>query len=502
MHVPPLLRRSTAGAAALTVGLSVAAIAALSAAPASAAASTIDDASLSWSLSNEANSGAYFGGCNFLSAGVAGDTGSSTPWTATNPTPGYAAKSGNVSISYPKVSGGSSTPTFGSKCQTGDGTKLTTSTNSGGTVTISDGTGSVDASAGTADISWDGAFSVAFYGGMTYWSAEDPKLHVAADGTGELTATASGYAASRDGGTWAPLTPRTIHLATLTGVKVTSTGITVSPDWKGVAPSSAKGIDKTNPDWGSWPSDFVAFQNETGQSSYWYSSGSSDAAVKKPQPITIAYTAADEPTTPVPSDEPTTPAPSDEPTTPVPSDEPTTPVPSDEPMTPAPSTEPTGTPSAPSTTPSTSPEAPAATLSTGGTTTFTVGDRVPLTATGLAANTMYEIVLHSDPVLLDTVTTDTAGAFSTSVVIPAGTPAGSHTLQVETADGEAVLALGITVTDDGAVVVDPVSTVGATVNTGGTTTGPASGPWIGLAAGGAIALIITGTIAYRRRNQH
>ncbi|MFK4483955.1 hypothetical protein [Curtobacterium sp. AB7] len=489
MHLSsPRARRlaagATAGATAVALGATIAAAAALGAAPANAASADVTDASLSWSLSNEANAGAYFGGCNFLSAGVAGNSGASAPWTATNPSPGYAASAGNVSIAYPKTAGGTSTPTFATKCQAGDGATVRPGTTTAGVLTLAAGTGTVDAAGGTADIAWDGGFTVAFYGGLTYWSAEDPELHVAADGTGELTATVSGYAASRDGGSWAPLTPRTVHLATLTDVDVTSSGITVSPDWQGVEPASATSLNKTNADWGSWPADFVDFQNETGQSSYWYTSGANDAAAKKPQPISIAYTAAEAPTA-----EPTTPV------TPEPTTEPS------EPGTPEPTTEPSepGTPE-----PTTGPTTPAPSISTGGTTTFTVGDSVPLRAEGLPAATEYSIVLHSDPVVLGTVTTDADGAFATSVVIPADTPAGAHTIAVESSDGTAVVSLAITVSADGTVVVDPVDTTtavttGAAVNTGGTVSGTSALPWIGLSAVGVVALGSVAFIAYRRR---
>ncbi|QSB24383.1 HtaA domain-containing protein [Curtobacterium sp. 24E2] len=384
----------------------------------------------------------------------------------------------------PEGRGGTSTPTFATKCQTGDGATVRPGTTTAGVLTLAAGTGTVDAAGGTADIAWDGGFTVAFYGGLTYWSAEDPELHVAADGTGELTATVSGYAASRDGGSWAPLTPRTVHLATLTDVDVTSSGITVSPDWQGVEPASATSLNKTNADWGSWPADFVDFQNETGQSSYWYTSGANDAAAKKPQPISIAYTAAEAPTP-----EPTTPV------TPEPTTEPS------EPGTPEPTTEPSepGTPE-----PTTGPTTPAPSISTGGTTTFTVGDSVPLRAEGLPAATEYSIVLHSDPVVLGRVTTDADGAFATSVAIPADTPAGAHTIAVESSDGTAVVSLAITVSADGTVVVDPVDTTtavttGAAVNTGGTVSGTSALPWIGLSAVGVVALGSVAFMAYRRR---
>lgn len=40
---------------------------------ATAAEATVDGVVLDWGLNNESNGGAYFGGCNFLSAGEAGD---------------------------------------------------------------------------------------------------------------------------------------------------------------------------------------------------------------------------------------------------------------------------------------------------------------------------------------------------------------------------------------------------------------------------------------------
>ena len=43
---------------------------------------TVDDAVFNWSVNDESTGGAYFGGCNFLIAGEAGDTGMARIWTA------------------------------------------------------------------------------------------------------------------------------------------------------------------------------------------------------------------------------------------------------------------------------------------------------------------------------------------------------------------------------------------------------------------------------------
>ncbi len=54
------------------------------------------------------------------------------------------------------------------------------------------------------------------------------------------------------------------------------------------------------------------------------------------------------------------------------------------------------------------------------------GATVALSGSGYAAGVQLDVELHSDPVLLTTVTTDEAGAFSTDVVIPQDVPAGEH----------------------------------------------------------------------------
>jgi len=58
------------------------------------------------------------------------------------------------------------------------------------------------------------------------------------------------------------------------------------------------------------------------------------------------------------------------------------------------------------------------------------GATVALAGSGYAANAGLDIELHSDPVLLTTVTTDAQGAFAADVVIPPDAPAGAHHLVV------------------------------------------------------------------------
>ncbi|WP_448059556.1 hypothetical protein [Cellulomonas hominis] len=282
------------GLLALGAGLGLGA-----AGPAAAADVTVDGVELRWGFSNEAGSGAFFGGCNFLSAGAAGDTGSSRLWTQADGF--YQTQAGNVTVVKPDAGGVYTQPTWATKCQTPAGTPVSaasTTSNSGNQVVFGNGTGHVDLAAGTASVAWDGDVTVVFYGGLTYWTASDPVLTVAADGTGTLSATASGYGADMTDTTkWVALTPTQITLANLTGVQLGEDGLTVTPDYLGVAVSTGAGTPQPAQDasnaafWGSFPQDYVDFQVQTGQSSYWYTSGGSRDAAKPALPLAVAWDA-------------------------------------------------------------------------------------------------------------------------------------------------------------------------------------------------------------------
>ncbi|MEU6497764.1 hypothetical protein ABZ890_46770, partial [Streptomyces sp. NPDC046984] len=289
--------------AAFVVGVvSAAGVVVAGAGAASAASVSVSDASFSWGLNGEQGGGAFFGGCNFLSAGTAGDTGSSRLWTQGDGF--YSTHAGNVSVEKPNSSGEYSEPTWATKCQDPNGTAVSAGSTSSLTrnrVVFSHGTGSIDTAAHTATIHWTGSFTSVFYGGLTYWSATDPTLTVNADGTGTLTATASGYGADmNDPGKWVPLPARTVTLASLSNVELGASGFTVTPDYLGKAvtvPSGTTGQPAKSGSnqayWGSFPQDFVDFQQLTGQSSYWFTSGGARDAAKPATPLTLTYTTKD-----------------------------------------------------------------------------------------------------------------------------------------------------------------------------------------------------------------
>jgi LPXTG-motif cell wall-anchored protein len=318
------------GLAVAVVSVAGAMVAGVGSASAASSSVPVSDASLAWGLSGEQGGGSFFGGCNFLSAGKAGDTGSSRLWTEGDGF--YSAHSGNVTVEKPDASGAYAEPTWATKCQDADGKAVSagsTTSLTGNRVVFDGGTGTVDPDAHTASLHWSGSFTSAFYGGLTYWSATDPALTVKADGTGTLTASVSGYGADmNDPGKWVELPSRTVTLANLRGVEVGASGLTVTPDYLGVAvsvPSGATGQPAKSASneafWGSFPQDFVDFQQLTGQSSYWFTSGGSRDAAKPALPLTVHYTTPDDTTEPAPGDSgtsstpPATPAsPSDTPT--------------------------------------------------------------------------------------------------------------------------------------------------------------------------------------------
>ncbi|MBD8059798.1 hypothetical protein IC607_12555 [Cellulomonas sp. JH27-2] len=276
----------------------------------------VSDAQLRWGLNAESSSGAHAFGCNFLSAGAAGDAGSSRAWTKADGL--YRATAADVRVEKPGADGRMRVATWDTRCQDRTGATVTssaTSTTTESEVVIDAGGGYVDQGERSARIAWKGSFTVVMYGGLTYWSATDPVLTVV-DGVGTLTATGSGYAADReDASRWLPLEARTITLARFAHVELGATGFVVTPEYVGVRGSSAQAA-RTSANaayWGSFPADFVAFQVETGQSSYWYTSGGERDRFKVALPVTVSFD-ADDPVAPPAPGPGATAAPSPQPT--------------------------------------------------------------------------------------------------------------------------------------------------------------------------------------------
>lgn len=246
-------------------------------APAQAAEQNIDDVTLSWGMNAETGAAAFNGSCNFLSAGKAGDTGSSRAWTAEDGF--YSSKSGDVSVMVPTAAGAAKEQSWGDRCNTGEGVAVNAFSPAAPKSTDNylvweNGSGTVDPEAGTATINWDGSFTAVSYGGLFYFSASDPVLTVSADGSATLKATASGFGADQaDPTAWSALPVRTVTLANLKNVEVDADGFTVTPEYTDVQLPAKFNQQSGSAGLGSFPLDFVEYQELVGGASYWYSSG-------------------------------------------------------------------------------------------------------------------------------------------------------------------------------------------------------------------------------------
>ncbi|PTL72532.1 hypothetical protein C1I63_06485 [Rathayibacter caricis DSM 15933] len=255
----------------------------------------IENAELRWGLNRESSGGAFAGGCNFLSAGVAGNSGGARVWSESDGL--YAAEAGAVSIEKATAAGGWTRASFATRCTDPSGAPVTASSLASSTqsqVVVDGGRGSVSADGLT--LRWSGAFTVAFYGGMTYWSASDPVLSLDAAGNGQLTATASGYGTSmEDTSLWRPLPATEIVLAEVRGAPLGDGGFSVVPEYLGVASQTGGQAPRTAENaayWGSFPASFLQFQVQTGQAGYWLTTGGTRDAAKPATALLVNFDAS------------------------------------------------------------------------------------------------------------------------------------------------------------------------------------------------------------------
>lgn len=273
----------------------------------------VDDAVLRWGINNESNNRAFAPNTfNFFSAGKIPDPGQGG---TTIKRSDWHAQSGQVEIQ--KWNGSTwRRATWSGLSTDSTGAPLgapTAGTFSNHQFVFSGGVGTVDPTAGTAHVTWDGDVTVLYYSGMSFFYITDPVLDVA-DGHGQLTGTVSGFASSvEDTSVWAPVPPATVVLADLPKVDLSDdAGLSADPAYLGVRISGLPQVT-TGASWGAFPKTFVAFMDKLGTAAFWFSSGASTDAFKVPLPITVGWDGS--PSEPPPSPVPTTP-PIEQPTPP------------------------------------------------------------------------------------------------------------------------------------------------------------------------------------------
>jgi hypothetical protein len=275
------MRRRAARLATL-VAAAVAALAVVASSPASATTipaggMTVEHASLDWSGSTVMQTPLVFGPTGFFHYFSAG---SSDGTEAT-----YKGAEGNAEVLL-EAEGPEAVASWATH------TNFGAAAGHHQVVRLLNGSGRIEAD-GSAKISWDATFTVNFYSGSVPFSVEDPALTVNPDGSGELTATLSGCAASK-AEPEAPCTPFTpspeAQIVTFSGVHIDpEAALTVTPSYAGVEVESTPAQNRAVEGWGAWPQAMVSFQDQTGLSSYFYSSGSGEDPNKPPLPFVVDF---------------------------------------------------------------------------------------------------------------------------------------------------------------------------------------------------------------------
>lgn len=291
--------RSLALLAAAAVGLTVL----TATVPAQAASVAVSDAQFRWGFNNESSNRAFNGGWNFFSAGKLGNPGAGgndlkasadgATWSG-GAAAGWKATEGNVRIEKKQSDNSYATATWAGTKTDKDGVALGNAASntkfSDHQVVVDNGTGTLDAAANNANITWDGDFTVAYYSGSSFFYVSDPHL-VVSNGTGTVTATLNGYGADQaNPETWTTLSPASVTLATLSGVDVTDAGLVTTPAYLGVAYTGASSAGQSAPgsaSYGSFPLSFVSFQEGVGTAAYWFSSGGSVDKNKPTLPLSV-----------------------------------------------------------------------------------------------------------------------------------------------------------------------------------------------------------------------
>lgn len=258
----------------------------------------LENAEFRWAINKEAGTRAFAPGTfNLLSAGDISSaiTGGGQKISEAD----WHDKSGNVRIE--KRSSTSVKLAEWTDTQTDlDGQAISSagSAHSGLEAVFSNGTGSVDSEAGTADVSWKGTVSAVFYSGMSYFTISDPVLKVTS-ANAQVTATLGGFKSDMNNSdVWEEIPPQVgVVIADLPTecVDLSGTaGFSVSPDYLGVEyQSEASPQVATGEYFGSFPKGFVDFADKVGTGPYWYSSGGSADRNKPALPISIGWRSGD-----------------------------------------------------------------------------------------------------------------------------------------------------------------------------------------------------------------
>ena len=291
--------RSVAIAAAVALALGGAVSSPVEATPAPSFEPTakkirIKGAKFMWGLSNESSNRGYApNSYNFFSAGKIKNPGKSRKIKKKE----WSARKGRVVIQKRKPKGGYKKATWKGLRTRPNGKPLgapTAGTFSHHRIQIRAGKGTANPKKNTANVHWKGTFTVLYYSGYTFYYVSNPTLTVKR-GRGTVKATLGGYGTSRSNPSkWVKLPNKRVTIAKVRGVKVTKKGLKTTPRYRKVKYNPPKGAPgpkqvRRGKHWGSWPKQFVNYQQRTGQHSYWYSSGGATDRFKRALPLNVRF---------------------------------------------------------------------------------------------------------------------------------------------------------------------------------------------------------------------
>lgn len=252
---------------------------------------SLTDAVLRWGVNTESNTAAYNPGTyNFLVAGRIPDPGRGGQQV---PEAQWQQRAGDVEVEkWDAASGAWQDATWAGLRTDSTGAALRIGSSSNHQLVFGKGTGTLDRTAGTARIAWQGSATVVFYSGFSFFYLSDPVLEVA-DGRGTVTATLSGFGSDQaDPTRWVAVPPAQVTIATLPQVTLGADGFTADPAYRGVTVDLAAGAQvRSGQDWGSFPQSWVAFMEPLGTAAFWYSSGGTADPNKVAAPLTVAFDA-------------------------------------------------------------------------------------------------------------------------------------------------------------------------------------------------------------------
>lgn len=260
---------------------------------------TVSNAQFEWTVSDQANNGSFAPGqVNYWSAGESDSTEST--YVATDGDATVLKK--NAAGAYVPI-GSESSVNWANRTRNGNGTVVTAFNAAllDQKVRLSGGDGTVNTATGQTQISWDGTFSINFYGSFVPFWIIDPVLTVDPGGAGRITATMGGFASDISDPnirTSLPETPGVVvaEFANAYASGNVATGFTSPTEYVGRSVTTPPGAPQVAQSpanqafWGAWPQSFVNFQNATGLGSYWYTSGGAADARKPSNPVNLSWT--------------------------------------------------------------------------------------------------------------------------------------------------------------------------------------------------------------------